>query len=253
MNPRRLNATRRLPLQSFERYKPPEGKWAIFEGIKIDPRIDSKKLRKELMGLHETCNRDIGNTLDSYLLKEKRDEVEEAINNPHKRDDFEKTKVRRRCAPNSVHLSSYEHKLIGSTTTCMIEVFTPPLVQVLGSDIVSKLRHITGPEITAHIEFLMPFEEVFRRSPLILMAKHFDMFLLLTEFRAPLDKNGRLIDYPVIKKVTIPYLPGDKKAMSFKSGKVIDNIAVKRSFIHEKEGIAYFYDIEDCLKIVKLD
>jgi len=251
MNSHRLSATRRLPLQSFERYRPPEGKWVRFEGIKIDPRIDSKKLRKELIGMHQSCNHEIANTLDRYLLKEKRDEVEEAINKPPKRDS-EKSEVKRRCAPNSIHLSSYEHKLIGSTTTCLIEVFTPPLVQVLGADIVSKLRHITGPETTNNIEFLMPFEEVFRKHPIILMTKYFDMFLLFAEFRASLDKNGRLIDYPVIKKVTIPYLPGNKKPVVFKSGKVIDNIAVKRSFIYEKEGIAYFYDIEDCLKIVKL-
>ncbi len=253
MNSRKTNATRRLPLQPFEKYKPPKGKWVKFHGVKIDPRIDSEKLRQSLLRFHRSCLRDISKGV-VIAADEKKGRILQTIRRPPGKDNrIKRMELRRECAPNSVDICSYEHWLIGSTTSVLGDAFMPSMVEAVEPGIVSRFRTATGPLSTRQIEFLVPEGDLFRRYPIINLSRFANTLELFAYFDAPLDKSGRLADYPTITRLMVlAEFRGEQKTINFRAPNILDNIAVRRSAVYPIEKTAYYYDLDDCLKIIKL-
>ena|GEM_PF-1097843 len=283
MNSRRLSPTHRLPLHAAERYVP-RGGWNIFRGdgttakgfrsIKIDPRLNSPgisklmkwfwdmelKRRDRLASAAAEYDSRISSLLVERLRKHRdasryfeeliplgfaRRLLDEGV--PDLPEDSAKFAAQM-AVLNTMHLSSYELMLVGSTSaSIMCDLFTPilSLSGVFTPEEVNRLRELNAPFFSLRVSFTEPPEkflpyEIASERGIGVRGDHY----------APLDEEGRLEDYPTLTGIQL--FSGQRKVV-FASQEILGKAAVPKVREDETEGIAYVYDFDDGMRIVKLE
>ena len=274
MNSGKQNATRMLPLHAAERYRPPAGVWVKFQGIKIDPRIYSRELENMLFRKYFLHSRARDNSIQLYrgggkeglhmLMLRNHPDVGEYF------DDISTLGVAKRIiekgaqglprrllahaivsvTPNNLHLSPYEFMLVGcsSLVSLLEDPFMPPMasINVFTPEEVDRFRKPAQlAEIDTPVFFLTPLEEM--RLGLDKLSG--DVYFSV-RYTAPLDETGRLADYPEITELTIHHKKGETTVYG---SPTLNKVALPRVIENKDQGIAYIFDIEDGVRLVKLE